>query len=86
MTDINKLSIMSMMEAKDAFDLILQFPENEDNKMLSKEELRACVAIMHNIASRHAENLDTVIRSAIKELSPEERKEIQSERIPYFTN
>ena len=86
MTDINKLSIISMMEAKDAFDLILKLPENDDNKMLSKEELRACVAIMHNIASRHAENLDTVIRSAIKELSPEERKEVQSERIPYFTN
>lgn len=86
MTDINKRSIISMMEAKDAFDLILKMPENDNNKMLSREEFRACIAIIHNIASRHAADLDTVIRSAIKELSPEERKEIQSERIPYFTN
>ena len=86
MADINKLSILSMMEAKDAFDLILKLPENDDNKMLSREEFRACVAVIHNIASRHAENLDAVIRSAIKELSPEERKELQSERIPYFAN
>lgn len=86
MIDINKLSIMSMMEAKDAFDLILKIPGNDYNKMLSREEFRACVATIHHIASRHAENLDTVIRSAIKELSPDAKKELQSERIPYFAN
>ena len=86
MTDINKLSILSMMEAKDAFDLILKLPENDNNKMLSKEECRACIAIIHNIASRHAADLDVAIRSIIKELSTEETKEIQLERIPYFTN
>ena len=86
MTRVNKLSILSMMEAKEAFDLILKLPKNEDNKMLSRDEFRACIAIIHNVASRHAADLDVAIRSAIKELSPEETKELQSERIPYFAN
>ena len=69
--------------AEDTFNRILEIPQGEISKM-SHADLRAEIALIHNLAKRRADSLHEVISFALSKLTKEEATGIQANLLPYF--